>query len=108
MPLRRAGCNHLVDDCIDAVRIALHRRGQRPAAERTETDTTHRRGLTFEERHPVVIDDDHRFIARDDRARLREVKGYDRNLFAADVAPYIELRPVRERKYTQRLAPILA
>src|SRR3546814_16935359 len=56
----------------------------------------------------IVVDHQQQTIALYGRARRGEVERHDRNIFARDILPDVELGPVRDREHAAALALRLA
>src|SRR5579859_91901 len=108
LPLRVPRREHLGDDGLDRVGIALDRAGQGIATERAEADLSHHRTLAVLQRQPLIVDHDERPVALDHGARSGEVQRHDRDALAPDVLPDVKLGPVRQRKYPDALALVRA
>jgi len=93
LALRRG--HHLLHDFLDRIRLALHGAGQRPAAQRTETDHTHTDLVPVLLRQAVVVRHDQITVDLHARTLLGEIQGNDRDILQTDILPDIQLRPVR-------------
>ena len=105
LPFGEPGEPQLPDDRGRVRRLRLHRPGQGPAAEGAEPHHPGLDPLALPEGHAVVHLHDEEAAAFDHRARGREVERDDRDPFLVDVAPDVQLGPVRQREYADRLAP---
>ena len=106
-----AGDHHLLDDLLDARGRRANGPGAGDAAEAAESTEdlldllARRRPVALAPAEDVVEDDD-LSVADHGLARLREVERIDGDLLEVDVLPHVELRPVRQREDTDRLAGI--
>ena len=60
--------------------------------------------LAGQQRHERLLERDQRLAADDDLALLGEVERHDRNVLDVDVAPDVDLGPVRQREDADALA----
>ena len=98
LSLAGAGDQHLGDHVREGGRLALDRARERVAAEGAESDALHHRFLARLERDPVVVHHDQHAVAFHDRPGGREVERHHGDLLEVDVAPHVELGPVRQRE----------
>src|SRR5690606_18308730 len=101
----RAGL-HLGDDGVEVGGVGLDRAGQRIAAQRAEAHATHGGLFAVAQPEAVVIDHHQRSVALDHRPFGGEVQRHHRDALAADIAPDVELGPVRQREYAHALARV--
>src|SRR3546814_1522033 len=64
--------------------------------------------VCFSDRKAIVVDHQQQTIAIYGRGRRGEVERHDRNIFARDILPDVELGPVRDREHADALALRLA
>src|SRR5471030_2823057 len=99
---------HFLNDVGQAGGLGLDRARQRVVAKCAETDFLFDDALlvliTEVIEEAIVVDHDPGAIHLDDIAFGREVQRHDRDTFQVDVLPDIQLGPVRQREYTNRLA----
>ena len=79
---------------------------QRIASQGAEADPAHLGDLSYLQRQPLVVHHDQGAAAHDDRTLLGEIKRHDRNVLPSDIAPYVELGPIGQRKHPNRFAGI--
>ncbi len=91
-------------DRLHGAGLALDPGGQRIAAQRAEADAADRRVLAGTKAHSLVVHEDESALALHHRSLLGEVERDDRDVFGGDVAPYVALGPVGERRDPERLA----
>src|SRR5262249_30641743 len=97
---------HLLDDLGQRRRLALHRAGQRVAAQGAEADGAHHRRLAVLQRKALVIDHQDEPVALHRRTRRREIERHDGDVVQLDILPDVELGPVADREDADALAPI--
>src|SRR3546814_3103257 len=73
-----------------------------------ETPRAYGRRLAGQQREAIVVDHQQQPIAHHRRPRRGEIERHDRDIFARDVLPDVELGPVRDREDADALALRLA
>ena len=96
--------DQLLDDLRHRVGVRTDGAGARRAAERAHAAHHQLRLLAGQQRHERLLERDQRLAAHDHLALLGEVERHDRDVLDVDVAPDVDLGPVRERKHADALA----
>ena len=96
-----AALAHLAKHSVQCVRLALHRRGQRVAAQGAEPDAAHLRHLAGLQRQAIIIGHDQRPLAHHDRTVGREIQRRNGQAFALDVIPGVDFRPIGQGEGAQ-------
>src|SRR4051812_17912519 len=107
LTLRTPRHEHLGDDVLDRLRLALDRPRQRVATERAEAHLAHHRLLAVQ-REALVVDHQDHAVAFHRRPLRRIIQRHDLDLLLEDVLPHVELGPVGQREHADALAPALA
>src|SRR5580704_5334709 len=91
-------CLHFPHNIAESRGIGFDSGRQRIAAKRPEPHRACRGPFARLERKAFIVNHDEAAAALNDRAWRREIEGYDRDLLMFDVAPDIELGPIRQWK----------
>lgn len=98
LPFGYGGLPDLPHNGLKRVCVAVDSGGQRPAAKGSKADAAHPGGLSGPQWHAVVVEHQQGPVTLDDGPFGGEIERGQGDTLALDIAPDIELDPVRQGK----------